>query len=49
MASSVDRQRLREEFERGAGLVSSDDEARLASPGVEGMVIFLGNITVLLN
>ena len=45
MASSVDRQRLREYFERVAGLVSSDDEARLASPGVEGMVLFLGNIT----
>ena len=45
MAASVDTQRLREEFARVAGDIDSDDEARLASPGVEGMVKFLGSIT----
>ena len=45
MTSSVDRQRLREEFERAAGHVVDDDEIRLAFPGVEGMVIFLESVT----
>ena len=45
MASSLDTQRLREEFVRAAGDIDSDDEARIASPGVEGMVKFLGSIT----
>ena len=45
MASSVDTQRLREEFGRVAGHVESDDEARLASPGVEGMEKFLESVT----
>ena len=45
MASPVDRQRLRDEFERVAGHVDSADEARLASPGLEGMVKFLRGIT----
>ena len=45
MTSSVDRQRLLEEFERAAGHVVDDDEIRLASPGVEGMVIFLEGVT----
>ena len=45
MTSSVDKQRLREEFEVAAGHVVDDDEIRLASPGVEGMVIFLESVT----
>ena len=40
MASSVDRQRLRDEFERVASHVEFEDEARLVSPGVEGIVKF---------
>ena len=45
MTSSVDKQRLREEFEVAGGHVVDDDEIRLASPGVEGMVIFLEGVT----
>ena len=45
MASFVDRQRLREEFERLADHVESDDEARLAAPGVEGIVKLLATIS----
>ena len=44
MAASIDKERLREEFERVANSDESDSEARLASPGVEGMVVFLESI-----
>ena len=45
MASFVDRQSLRDEFERVASHVESDAEARLMSPGVEGIVKLLESIT----
>ena len=41
MATSDGRQRLREEFDRVTNNVASDEEARLASPGVEGVKVFL--------
>jgi len=44
MATSIDKERLRQEFERVASSDGSDSEARLASPGVGGMVIFLESI-----
>ena len=44
MATCIDKERLREEFERVASSDGSDSEARLASPGVEGMVVFLASI-----
>ena len=45
MASFVNRQSLRDEFERVASHMESDDVARLVSPGVEGIVKLLESIT----
>ena len=44
MATSIDKERLRKEFERVASSDGSDSEARFASPRVEGMVVFLESV-----
>ena len=45
MAAVHNRQCLREEFDRVAERSADEDPARLASPGVEGMVVFLESST----